>query len=66
MKSTYENNKINVFIRTINPATINYTNFHSELIYIDIDNNNSFEFFFQNSSWQSKDNIQKAKLEEVK
>ena len=41
MKSTYENNKINVFIRTINPATINYTNFHSELIYIDIDNNNS-------------------------
>ena len=65
MKSTYENNKIKVFIRTINPATINYTNFHSELIYIDIDNNNSFEFFFQNSSWQSKDNIQKAKLEQA-
>lgn len=65
MKSIYKENKINVSIFIPLFEMRDNITYHPELIYMNIGENNGFEYFFKNSLWESINNAQKEKLRQA-
>ena len=65
MKSIYKENKINVSIFIPLFEMRDKITYHPELIYMNIGEDNGFEYFFKNSLWESINNTQKEKLRQA-